>query len=141
MCRKQNSREEFCELRDELLFPPAGEVDHLLAASDVAADTRSLLLTAAAPLKHTASRKEAETFTVTFWSQRSVSYWVAGVFTRCSSVLMVNIKCSHQSSRAADLLFDVVHQETKDALVLFSSLVNATGRQLKHTHTPSQKHV
>lgn len=48
---------------------------------------------------------------------------------------MMKILFSHQSSRAADLLFDVVHQETKDALVLFSSLVNATGRQLKHkTH-------
>lgn len=38
---------------------------------------------------------------------------------------------SDQSSRAPSLLFDVVHQEAKDALVLLPSLVNATWRQLK----------
>lgn len=54
---------------------------------------------------------------------------------------MMKILFSHQSSRAADLLFDVVHQETKDALVLFSSLVNATGRQLKHKHTVTETRV
>lgn len=48
-----NSREESSKLGDELLFPPAGEVDRLPAASDVTADTRSLLLTATTRLKHT----------------------------------------------------------------------------------------
>lgn len=63
MCRQQNSREKFCELRDELLFPPAGEVDRLLAASDVAADTRSLLLTAAARLKHSKQKRSRKIYT------------------------------------------------------------------------------
>lgn len=49
----QHSREGAGKLGDELVFPPAGEVDHLPAASDVTADTRSLLLTAATRLKHT----------------------------------------------------------------------------------------
>lgn len=40
---------------------------------------------------------------------------------------------SDQPSRPADLLFDVFHQEAEDALVLLSSLVNSTWRELKHT--------
>lgn len=32
--------------------------------------------------------------------------------------------------RPAHLLSDVVHQETQDPFIFFSSLVNATGRQL-----------
>lgn len=52
-----NSREESGKLGDELLFPPTGEVDRLPAASDVTADTRSLLLTAATRLKQTVNTR------------------------------------------------------------------------------------
>lgn len=46
------SREESGKLRDELLFPAAGEVNRLPAALDVTANTRPLLFTAATCLKH-----------------------------------------------------------------------------------------
>lgn len=39
---------------------------------------------------------------------------------------------SHQSRRAPDLLLDVVHQKTEDALVLLPSLVNPAGCQLEN---------
>lgn len=45
-----DSRERFRKLRDEAEVPPTGEVDHLSAASDIAADTRPLLLTGNARL-------------------------------------------------------------------------------------------
>lgn len=119
------SREESSELRDKLLFPPTGEVDGLSAASDIAADTCSLLLTDAACLKDVVN-------TVKIYS----SYMEHAVNHGVLYVLWpVTGKNSHQSSRAAVLLFDVVHQETKDSLTVLSSLINSTRRQLKHnTH-------
>lgn len=48
---QHDSREESSELRDELHLPAAGEVDHLSAALDVAANTRTLHLAHTAGLK------------------------------------------------------------------------------------------
>lgn len=56
----RRSREEAGKLGDELLFPPAGEVNRFPAAPDVTADTRSLLLTAATCLKHARSTQRGD---------------------------------------------------------------------------------
>lgn len=105
-------REESCELAEELLPPAAGEVNHLPAAFDAAADTGSLLLAVRTALRQTAHR------------QSGVSINKQG--------LGRGVDWSHQSRRAPDLLLDVVHQKPEDALVLLPSLVNPTGCQLEN---------
>lgn len=53
-----DSREESGKLRNELHFPAAGEVDHLPAAFDVAADTRPLHLAPTARLEESFTTSE-----------------------------------------------------------------------------------
>lgn len=54
-----HSRKKVGKLGDELLFPPAGKMNHLPAAFDTAANTRSLLFTATTGLKHNDTHREA----------------------------------------------------------------------------------